>query len=106
MVESASTATASHYAQQLDLENPLMLFDAADRRPGYNLSPGTHPLAIYPDETVRAVHWGYCPEWASAKKLPQTINARAETASRARISGVVEEGPGAGSRRRLVRMAA
>jgi putative SOS response-associated peptidase YedK len=55
--------------------------DAADRRPGYNLSPGTHPLAVYPDETIRAVHWGYCPPWALQRKLPQTINARVETAS-------------------------
>jgi putative SOS response-associated peptidase YedK len=61
-----------------------MLFDAADRRPGYNLSPGTHPLAIYPDETVRAIHWGYCPDWARAQNLPQTINARAETAASGR----------------------
>ena len=70
-----------HYAQRLHLKNPFVLVDAADRRPGYNLSPGTHPLAIFPDETIRAVHWGYCPPWAMRKKLPQTINARVETAS-------------------------
>jgi len=70
-----------HYAQRVHLKNPFVLVDAADRRPGYNLSPGTHPLAIYPDETIRAVHWGYCPQWAIQKKLPQTINARVETAS-------------------------
>jgi putative SOS response-associated peptidase YedK len=70
-----------HYAQRLHLKNPFVLVDAADRRPGYNLSPGTHPLAVYPDETIRAVHWGYCPPWAIQKKLPQTINARVETAS-------------------------
>ncbi|SAL43175.1 SOS response-associated peptidase [Caballeronia humi] len=70
-----------HYAQRMHLKNPFVLVDAADRRPGYNLSPGTHPLAIYPDETIRAVHWGYCPQWAIQKKLPQTINARVETAS-------------------------
>ncbi|CDY73357.1 Gifsy-2 prophage protein [Caballeronia glathei] len=70
-----------HYAQRLHLKNPFVLVDAADRRPGYNLSPGTHPLAIYPDETIRAVHWGYCPPWAIQKKLPQTINARVETAA-------------------------
>jgi putative SOS response-associated peptidase YedK len=75
---------ASRYAQHLGLANPFMLFDAADRRPGYNLSPGTHPLAIYPDETVRAIHWGYCPQWARAQNLPQTINARAETAANGR----------------------
>jgi putative SOS response-associated peptidase YedK len=61
-----------------------MLFDAADRRPGYNLAPGTHPLAIYPDQTLRAIHWGYCPDWARAQHLPQTINARAETAPHTR----------------------
>jgi putative SOS response-associated peptidase YedK len=71
----------AHYAQRLHLKNPFVLVDAADRRPGYNLSPGTHPLAVYPDETIRAVHWGYCPPWAIQKKLPQTINARVETAS-------------------------
>ncbi|GAB5100233.1 SOS response-associated peptidase [Caballeronia sp. HLA56] len=70
-----------HYAQRLHLKNPFVLVDAADRRPGYNLSPGTHPLAVYPDESIRAVHWGYCPPWAIQKKLPQTINARVETAS-------------------------
>lgn len=75
---------ASRYAQHLGLANPFMLFDAADRRPGYNLSPGTHPLAIHPDETVRAIHWGYCPDWARAQNLPQTINARAETAASGR----------------------
>ncbi|RDK00419.1 SOS response-associated peptidase [Paraburkholderia lacunae] len=72
------------YAQHLGLSDPLMLFDAADRRPGYNLSPGTHPLAIYPDQTLRAIHWGYCPDWARVQHLPQTINARAETAAHAR----------------------
>lgn len=72
------------YAQHLGLSDPLMLFDTADRRPGYNLSPGTHPLAIYPDQTLRAIHWGYCPDWARAQHLPQTINARAETAANAR----------------------
>ncbi|WP_244813723.1 SOS response-associated peptidase [Caballeronia sp. Lep1P3] len=70
-----------HYAQRLHLKNPFVLVDADDRRPGYNLSPGTHPLAVYPDESIRAVHWGYCPPWAREKKLPQTINARVETAS-------------------------
>ncbi len=72
------------YAQQLGLADPLMLFDAADRRPGYNLAPGTHPLAIYPDQTLRAIHWGYCPDWAREQHLPQTINARAETAPHTR----------------------
>ncbi|MDR5854252.1 SOS response-associated peptidase [Caballeronia sp. LZ062] len=70
-----------HYAQRLHLKNAFVLVDAADRRPGYNLSPGTHPLAVYPDETIRAVHWGYCPPWAREQKLPHTINARVETAS-------------------------
>ncbi|WP_144145834.1 SOS response-associated peptidase [Paraburkholderia sp. BCC1884] len=68
------------YAQHLGLTDPLMLFDAADRRPGYNLAPGTHPLAIYPDQTLHAIHWGYCPDWAREQHLPQTINARAEAA--------------------------
>jgi putative SOS response-associated peptidase YedK len=68
------------YADHLGLADPLMLFDAADRRPGYNLAPGTHPLAIYPDQTLRAIHWGYCPDWAREQHLPQTINARADAA--------------------------
>src|SRR5258708_8416307 len=72
------------YARQLGLADPLMLFDAADRRPGYNLAPGTHPLAIYPDQTLHAIHWGYCPDWAREQHLPQTINARAETAPHTR----------------------
>ena len=72
------------YAKHLGLADPLMLFDAADRRPGYNLAPGTHPLAIYPDQTVHAVHWGYCPDWAREQHLPQTINARADAAPTAR----------------------
>ena len=72
------------YTGQLGLADPLMLFDAADRRPGYNLAPGTHPLAIYPDQTVRAIHWGYCPDWAREQHLPQTINARADAAPQAR----------------------
>ncbi len=33
----------AHYAQRLHLKNPFVLVDAADRRPGYNLSPSTHP---------------------------------------------------------------
>lgn len=78
-----------HYAQRMHLKNPFVLVDAADRRPGYNLSPGTHPLAIYPDETIRAVHWGYCPQWAIQKKLPQTINARVATASTSAYFGVL-----------------
>lgn len=72
------------YADHLGLADPLMLFDAADRRPGYNLAPGTHPLAIYPDQTLHAIHWGYCPDWARAQHLPQTINARADAAPTAR----------------------
>ena len=72
------------YAGHLGLADPLMLFDAADRRPGYNLAPGTHPLAIYPDQTLRAIHWGYCPDWAREQHLPQTINARADAAPTAR----------------------
>jgi putative SOS response-associated peptidase YedK len=72
------------YARHLGLADPLMLFDAADRRPGYSLAPGTHPLTIYPDQTLRAIHWGYCPDWAREQHLPQTINARAATAPNAR----------------------
>lgn len=68
------------YAEHLGLADPLMLFDAADRRRGYNLAPGTHPLAVYPDQTMRAIHWGYCPDWAREQHLPQTINARADAA--------------------------
>jgi len=75
---------ATRYAQHLGLTDPFMLFDAVDRRPGYNLSPGTHPLAIFPGEALRAIHWGYCPDWARAQNLPQTINARAETAASTR----------------------
>lgn len=33
---------------------------------------------------MRATHWGYCPDWARAQNLPQTINARAETAASGR----------------------
>jgi putative SOS response-associated peptidase YedK len=72
------------YADHLGLADPLMLFDAADRRPGYNLAPGTHPLAIYPDQTLHAIHWGYRPDWAREQHLPQTINARADAAPTAR----------------------
>jgi putative SOS response-associated peptidase YedK len=72
------------YAAHLGLTDPLMLFDAADRRPGYNLAPGTHPLAIHPDQTLRAIHWGYRPDWACEQHLPQTINARADAAPTAR----------------------
>ncbi|PQV52994.1 SOS response-associated peptidase [Paraburkholderia sp. BL21I4N1] len=72
------------YTQHLGLADPLMLFDASDRRPGYNLAPGTHPLAIFADQTLRPVHWGYCPDWAREQHLPQTINARADTAPTAR----------------------
>jgi putative SOS response-associated peptidase YedK len=75
---------AQRYAEHLGLTDPLMLFDAADRRPGYNLAPGTHPLAIYPDQTLRAIHWGYCPDWAREQHLPQTINARADAAPTSR----------------------
>ncbi|WP_454872353.1 SOS response-associated peptidase [Paraburkholderia xenovorans] len=72
------------YAELLGLADPLLLFDAADRRPGYNLAPGTHPLAVYPDQTMRAIHWGYCPDWAREQHLPQTINARADAAPNGR----------------------
>lgn len=72
------------YAEHLGLANPFMLFDAADRRPGFNLAPGMHPLAIYPDDTLRAILWGFRPAWAVEENLPQTINARAETAATAR----------------------
>ena len=68
------------YTEPLGFADPLMLFDAADRRPGYNLAPGTHPLAIHADQTLRAIHWGYRPDWARDQHLPQTINARADAA--------------------------
>ncbi|HZZ12995.1 MAG TPA: SOS response-associated peptidase [Paraburkholderia sp.] len=72
------------YAQHLGIADPLRLFDVADRRPGYNLAPGTHPLAIYPDGTLHAIHWGYCPPWAREQHLPHTINARADAAPTSR----------------------
>jgi putative SOS response-associated peptidase YedK len=76
----AQYRTPGYYAERLGFVDPLVLVDAADRRPGYNLAPGTHPLALYADETIRAVHWGYCPAWAIERKLPHAINARVETA--------------------------
>jgi putative SOS response-associated peptidase YedK len=57
------------------------LFDPADRRPGFNLAPGAHPLAVLPDQTIRTIRWGYRPAWAAEQHLPQAINARSDSAA-------------------------
>ncbi|MGI4812000.1 MAG: SOS response-associated peptidase [Janthinobacterium lividum] len=60
------------------VDGSYLAFDEADRPAGFNVSPGTHPLALYPDGGVRRIFWGYRPAWAAAKKLPPMINARAD----------------------------
>ncbi|CAM2147344.1 Abasic site processing protein [Pararobbsia alpina] len=72
---------ARDYAQALTLTSPVFLFDPADRRPGFNLAPGAHPLAILPDQTIRTIRWGYRPAWAAEQHLPQAINARSDSAA-------------------------
>ena len=80
-VESASTATDALCAADAPDESAHARSMPPTAAPATTSSPGTHPLAIYPDETHPRDHWGYCPHGRSQKKLPQTINARAETAS-------------------------
>jgi putative SOS response-associated peptidase YedK len=68
------------YAEFLGLKNATLMFDRADQRAGFNVAPGCHPVAIFGDATLRRIHWGYRPAWAAERGLPQTLNARAETA--------------------------
>lgn len=70
-----------NYTEFLGLENATVLFDVADQRLGFNIAPGYHPATIFPDGTLRRVHWGYRPAWAASKNLPHTLNARLESAS-------------------------
>jgi len=72
---------AREYARAMTLTTPVFDFDPADRRPGFNLAPGAHPLAVLHDQTVRTIRWGYRPEWAAAQHLPQAINARSDSAA-------------------------
>jgi putative SOS response-associated peptidase YedK len=72
---------AREYAQSLTLTSPVYLFDPADRRPGFNLAPGAHPLAVLPDQAIRTIRWGYRPAWAAEQHLPQAINARSDSAA-------------------------
>ncbi|RKP45019.1 SOS response-associated peptidase [Pararobbsia silviterrae] len=72
---------ARAYAHALTLTSPVYLFDPADRRPGFNLAPGAHPLAVLPDQSIRAIRWGYRPAWAAEQHLPQAIHARSDSAA-------------------------
>lgn len=72
---------AHDYAHAMQLASPVLLFDPADRRPGFNLAPGAHPLAVLPDQTIRTIRWGYRPEWAAEQHLPQAIHARSDSAA-------------------------
>ena len=49
-----------------------------DNHPRFNVGPGTKALVVYPDGIVRNVWWGFRPQWAVARKVPQIINARAD----------------------------
>ena len=69
------------YALAMTLASPVFLFDPADRRPGFNLAPGAHPLAVLPDQSLRTIRWGYRPAWAADQHLPQAINARSDSAA-------------------------
>ena len=77
----AQYSRPAHYVEYLGLNNAALVFDTADQRPGFNLAPGSHPVAIFSDATLRRIHWGYRPEWASHDGLPYTVNARVESAS-------------------------
>ena len=72
---------ARDYGHAMSLSSPVFDFDPADRRPGFNLAPGAHPLAILPDQTVRTIRWGYRPAWAAEQHLPQAIHARSDSAA-------------------------
>jgi putative SOS response-associated peptidase YedK len=72
---------ARDYARAMGLTSPLFMFDPADRRPGFNLAPGAHPLVICADQTIRTIRWGYRPSWATRQHLPQAINARSDSAA-------------------------
>ena len=71
---------AHDYVSAMELASPVFMFDPADRRPGFNLAPGAHPLVVFPDQTIRTIRWGYRPLWATQQHLPQAINARSDSA--------------------------
>ena len=79
---------AGDYARALGFASPVLMFDPADRRPGFNLAPGAHPLVVFPDQTIRTIRWGYRPSWATRQHLPQAINARSDSAA---VSGYFRE---------------
>ncbi|CAB3794365.1 SOS response-associated peptidase [Pararobbsia alpina] len=72
---------ARDYARAIGFASPVLMFDPADRRPGFNLAPGAHPLVMFPDQTIRTIRWGYRPAWATRQHLPQAINARSDSAA-------------------------
>ena len=55
-----------------------------DRVADYNVAPGSWPWLMHTlhegKESIDTVHWGYRPEWAIEKGLPEQINARVESA--------------------------
>ncbi len=71
---------ARDYARAMGFASPVFMFDPADRRPGFNLAPGAHPLVMFADQTIRTIRWGYRPSWATRQHLPQAINARSDSA--------------------------
>jgi len=69
------------YTEFLGIENAALMFDRADQRLGFNVAPGCHPVVVFPDGSLRRVHWGYRPPWAAERGLPHTLNARVESAA-------------------------
>jgi len=69
------------YTEFLGIENAALMFDRADQRLGFNVAPGCHPVVVFPDGSLRRIHWGYRPPWAAERGLPHTLNARVESAA-------------------------
>jgi len=65
------------YVEALALFRDIASSDLEDY-PRYNVGPGTKTLVVFPDGSVRRVWWGFRPQWAVARKIPQMINARGD----------------------------
>jgi putative SOS response-associated peptidase YedK len=77
----AQYSPALLYTEYLGLKQVALLFDAADQRPGFNLAPGSHPMVLFGDATLRRIHWGYRPRAKTRERAPYAVVAPVESAA-------------------------
>jgi putative SOS response-associated peptidase YedK len=66
------------YVDALDLVRETERILVGEHTPRYNVGPGTRPVIIDGDSSMRRIWWGFRPHWAVNRKIPQIINARGD----------------------------